>query len=39
MQTFTKEEVLKHCTHESCWVYIGNIVYVLCCYVHVLDMT
>ena len=26
MQTFTKEEVLKHCTRESCWVYIGNIV-------------
>ena len=39
MQTFTKEEVLKHCTRESCWVYIGNIVYVLCCYFHVLDMT
>ena len=30
MQTYTKEEVLKHCTRESCWVYIGNVVFVLC---------
>lgn len=39
MQTYTKEEVLKHCTRESCWIYIGNVVFVLCCSFYDLDMT
>ena len=39
MQTYTKEEVLKHCTRESCWVYIGNVVFFLHCLSDFLDMT
>lgn len=29
MNTYTREEVAKHCTKESCWIVVGRNVYDL----------
>ncbi len=28
MNTYTREEVAKHCTKESCWIVVGRNVYL-----------
>ena len=39
MNTYTREEVAKHCKKESCWVTVGNNVYSSYSHNHSIDMT